>query len=71
MILWQVGSDRIAAMKAVRDALACGLAEAKEALAELPREVLVDVSEPFARDAALRLADAGCDAEVVAPAPAR
>lgn len=71
VILWQVGSDRIAAMKAVRDALACGLSEAKEALAELPREVLVDVSEQVARDAALRLTEAGCDAEVVAPAPPR
>jgi hypothetical protein len=68
VILWQLGPDRIAAMKAVRDALACGLEEAKQALSELPAEVLVDVDETFAQKAAAKLLNAGCDAEVVVPA---
>jgi ribosomal protein L7/L12 len=71
VILWQVGPDRIAAMKAVREALSCGLAEAKEALADLPREVLIDVDQRFAREAVEKLSNAGCDAEVVAPSPPR
>lgn len=68
VILWQLGPDRIAAMKAVRDAVGCGLAEAKAALEDLPREVLVDVGEKHAKAAAAALAQAGCDAEVVLPA---
>jgi ribosomal protein L7/L12 len=71
VILWQVGPDRIAAMKAVREALACGLTEAKVALADLPSEVLIDVDERFARAAVEGLRAAGCDAELVAPAPPR
>ncbi len=68
VILWQIGPDRITAMKAVRDALGCGLGEAKAALEDLPREVLVDVGEEEARRAAGVLGAAGCDAEVVLPA---
>lgn len=69
VILWQVGPDRVAAMKAAREALGAGLEEAKAAIENLPREVLVDVSEAYARQAAEVLKGAGCDAEVVAPAP--
>lgn len=68
VILWQVGPDRIAAMKAVREALGCGLGEAKTALEDLPREILVDVGEEHARRVAGVLVQAGCDAEVVLPA---
>jgi ribosomal protein L7/L12 len=68
VILWQIGPDRIAAMKAVREALGAGLADAKTALEDLPREVLVDVAEDHARAAAETLRRAGCDAEVVVPA---
>jgi hypothetical protein len=68
VILWQIGADRIAAMKAVREVTRSGLAEAKAALGDLPREVLVDVDEPCARSAADVLAKAGCDVEVAAPA---
>jgi ribosomal protein L7/L12 len=69
VILWQLGPDRIAAMKAVREALGAGLAEAKAALEDLPREILVDVGEDHAKAAADALRRAGCDAEVVAPSP--
>lgn len=68
VILWQIGPDRVAAMKAARDALGCGLAEAKAALEDLPREILVDVGEEHAKQAADALRRAGCDAEVVLPA---
>ncbi|MEO7328374.1 MAG: ribosomal protein L7/L12, partial [Minicystis sp.] len=67
VILWQAGPDPIAALKGVRDALACGLDEAKEALSDLPREVLVDVEERFAREAVEKLRKAGCDAELALP----
>ncbi|AUX44677.1 uncharacterized protein SOCE26_061440 [Sorangium cellulosum] len=68
VILWQLGPDRIAAMRAVRESVGCGLAEAKAALEDLPREILVDVSEEHARRAADLLRQAGCDAEAVLPA---
>jgi ribosomal protein L7/L12 len=68
VILWKIGEDRIAAMKAVRDALGCGLADAKAALQDLPREILVDVGEEHAKEAAAAFVRAGCDAEVVLPA---
>jgi ribosomal protein L7/L12 len=68
VILWQIGPDRITAMKAARDALGCGLGEAKAALEDLPREILVDVGEEEARRAAGVLGAAGCDVEVVLPA---
>ncbi|WP_437965533.1 ribosomal protein L7/L12 [Sorangium sp. So ce260] len=68
VILWQLGPDRIAAMKAVREAVGCDLDEAKAALEGLPREILVEVSEAHARRAADLLRQAGCDAEAVVPA---
>jgi hypothetical protein len=68
VILWQVGADRISAMKAVREALGSGLTDAKAALEDLPREILVDVGEEHARSAVEALVRAGCDAEVVVPA---
>lgn len=68
VILWGIGADRIAALKAVREATRSDLAQAKAALEGLPREVLVDVDEAFARSAAEVIARAGCDVEVVAPA---
>jgi hypothetical protein len=68
VILWRVGSDRIAAMKAVRDAIGAGLTAAKTTLDELPLEILVDVAEDEARRAADLLVGAGCEAEVVLPA---
>jgi hypothetical protein len=67
IILWQVG-DRIAAMKALRASLGCGLDEAKEALADLPRELLIDVDVAYAKKAVEELVRSGCDAEVVLPA---
>ncbi|MCB9564481.1 MAG: ribosomal protein L7/L12 [Kofleriaceae bacterium] len=69
VILWQVGADRIAVMKAVRQLRGCGLQEARDALAELPLEVVVDVAEAFARDGAAALVAAGADAEAVMPRP--
>ncbi|WP_437573960.1 ribosomal protein L7/L12 [Sorangium sp. So ce887] len=68
VILWQIGPDRIAAMKAVRQAVGCDLDEVKAALEGLPREILVDVTEEHARRAADLLRQAGCDAEAVVPA---
>lgn len=67
IILWQVGA-RIAAMKAVREVLGCGLAEAKKALEDLPAEILVDVDVLHAQKSVEILTQAGCDAEVVLPA---
>jgi len=67
VILWSEGPRRVAAMKALREVMACGLDEAKAALERLPGEVLVDVSEREAESAATVLRGAGCDAEVVAP----
>ena len=68
VILWRIGPDRIAAMKALHDVLGCDLGDAKAALEDLPRELLADVSEEHARRAADALARAGCEAEVVLPA---
>lgn len=66
VILWQVG-DRIAAMKAVREVLACSLEEAKKTLADLPIEMLHHVDVGYARKAVETLVRAGCDAEVAVP----
>jgi len=66
VILWQIG-NRIAAMKAVREVLGCGLEEAKKALAELPNEMLQHVDVAYAKKAVETLIRAGCDAEVVVP----
>ena len=46
----------------------CSLGEAKTAVEDLPREILVEVSEEHARRVADVLGRAGCDAEVVLPA---
>lgn len=67
VILWSPGTDRVATMKALREVMACGLDEARAAIDDLPREVLVDVSEPHAQAAAATLRAAGCDVEVAAP----
>jgi hypothetical protein len=67
IILWQIG-DRIAAMKAVREVLGCGLDESKKFLADLPCEMLLDVDIAYANKARETLVGAGCDAEVVVPA---
>lgn len=67
LILWSPGPDRVATMKALREVMACGLDEARAALDELPKEVLIDVTARYAESAAATLRAAGCDAEVVAP----
>lgn len=67
IILWQVG-ERIAAMKAVREVLGCGLEQAKQAIANLPSEIIVDVDAAYARKCCETLIHAGCDAEVFVPA---
>lgn len=67
VILWAPGPDRVATMKALREVMACGLGEAQAALGELPKEVLVDVTERYAEGAAATLRAAGCEVEVVAP----
>jgi ribosomal protein L7/L12 len=67
VILWGPGPNRVAAMRALREVMACGLDEAKAMLDGLPKEVLVDVSERYAEGAATVLSGAGCEAEVVAP----
>jgi hypothetical protein len=67
IILWQIG-DRIAAMKALREVLGCGLDEAKKFLDDVPREMLLDVDLAYANKARETLVQAGCDAEVVVPA---
>lgn len=67
VILWSEGPHRVAAMRALREVMACGLDEARATLEGLPKEVLVDVSEREAERAATVLSGAGCDAEVVAP----
>jgi hypothetical protein len=66
VILWQIG-DRIAAMKAVREALGCGLDDAKKLLADLPSEIIDKVDIGYAKKAVAILKAAGCDAEVVIP----
>lgn len=66
ILLWQVG-ERIAAMKAVREALGCGLDAAKQAIADLPAEILVDVDMEYAKKGVDLLVRAGCEAEVVVP----
>ena len=66
VILWHIG-DRIAAMKAVREVLGCGLDDAKKAITELPSEVLTKVDIAYAKKAVDTLVRAGCNAEVVVP----
>lgn len=65
VILWSTGSDKIRALKAVREVMGTELREAKDALDDLPRELLVDVDQAYAENAVRVLQDAGCDAEVV------
>ena len=67
VILWSIGADRVAALKAVREVRGCGLDEVKAAIEELPTEVLVDVDLAYAERAVLTLQQAGCDAERVFP----
>lgn len=67
VILWSVGSDRIRAMKALREAIGTELADAKTAIEDLPKEVLVEVDQVYAERAVALLRDAGCDAEAVIP----
>ncbi|MDO9018110.1 MAG: ribosomal protein L7/L12 [Deltaproteobacteria bacterium] len=67
LILWAPGPDRVTTMKALREVMACGLDEARAAIDDLPKEVLVDVTERYAEAAAATLRASGCDAEVVAP----
>lgn len=67
VILWSAGPERVWAMRALREVLACGLDEARAMIDALPTECLVDVSEQEAERAATVLSGAGCDAEVVAP----
>jgi ribosomal protein L7/L12 len=68
VLLWSIGPDRVAAMKAARAALGCGLAEAKAALEDLPTELCVGVSKRHAEETVAALVAVGCDAEVAAPA---
>jgi hypothetical protein len=68
VIVWRAGPDPVATLRAVREVLGGDLAEARAALADLPRELVVDVDEEYARRAADVLSREGCDAEVVAPA---
>jgi ribosomal protein L7/L12 len=67
VILWSAGPERVWAMRALREVLACGLDEARAMLDGLPRECLVDVTEAEAERAVTVLSGAGCDAEAVAP----
>jgi len=71
VILWSVGANRVAAMKAVRAARQCGLVEARDAVDQLPLEVVAQASEEYARACAEALRAAGCDAEAVLPAADR
>ncbi len=71
LILWAVCEDRVRALKAVREVLGFGLEEAKQALTDLPRELLVNVDVGYAERGAETLRAAGCDAEAVLPAPDR
>jgi len=52
-------------MKALRGVTGTELADVKALVADLPQEVLVDISDGFADRAADLLRNAGCDAEVV------
>lgn len=67
VVLWSAGTDRIAAMRAVRALLGCGLTEARAALDQLPAEVTVGVNEETARKDAEVLRAAGCEAEAILP----
>jgi len=67
VILWSLGSSRVAAMRALRSVMHCGLKEAQAMLEDLPRECLLEVNERYAEEAATALRAVGCDAEVVAP----
>lgn len=69
LILWSF-AERVRAMKGVREVLGTDLAAAKAGIEDLPKEILVDVDEAYARRAADILKNAGCDAEVVTPARA-
>lgn len=66
IILWQIG-ERIAAMKAVREVLGCGLTDAKKAIEDLPAEILDHVDMAYGKKSVEILRRAGCDAEVVVP----
>jgi ribosomal protein L7/L12 len=67
VILWSAGPERVWAMRALREVMACGLDEARATIDALPTECLVDVTEAEAERAVTALSGAGCDAEVVAP----
>lgn len=68
--LWRVpAAARIAIMKVVRDLVGCDLTTARALVDDAPRDVLENVAEQVAEDAAARLRDAGADAEAVLPAP--
>ncbi|MEJ7600669.1 MAG: ribosomal protein L7/L12 [Kofleriaceae bacterium] len=61
--LWTAGPDRVAVMKVVRDLTGVGLAEARALVDELPQELLANVSQPVADQAARSLVEAGATAE--------
>jgi ribosomal protein L7/L12 len=67
VVLWSAGTDRIAAMRAVRELLGCGLTEARAALDQLPAELVVGVNEETARKDTEVLRAAGCEAEAILP----
>lgn len=68
VLLWALGGDPVRALKAVREGLQCDLRRVRDAVRELPTELLVDVSEAEGRRVVALLRDAGCDAECVLPA---
>lgn len=65
LILWRAGTDAVEALRAVREVLGGSVAQAEEALAAAPVELLTDVSYADAYPAATRLQAAGCEVEVV------
>jgi len=69
VVVWSAGASRIVVMKVVRELVGCGLAEARASLDALPNEILRDVSQAVAEDAAHKLREAGADAEAFVPRP--
>lgn len=67
IILWGIG-EPTASLKALREALGCGLEDAQTMLASLPCEPICDVDIAYAKKACDLLVRVGCDAEVVVPA---
>jgi ribosomal protein L7/L12 len=66
-ILWRVGGDRVAVMRAVREITRCGLGDAKAMLEDLPCVVLTGVRVDVAHEAAALLTAAGAEATADRP----